>query len=270
MVIPERSTGRSPRPLRPPRRDSPLTFDRRAASARRIGESNVPGTEELPPTVTYVRSVSERSEPSGEGTDDASDIPDRRVGGVLLAGGQSTRFEAGNKLLTAVDGTPIVRRSATTLLDSRLEEVVVVVGHQADAVRDALDGVEVATRRNEAYAEGQSTSVREGVSAARERGWDAAVFALGDMPFVSPATVNALLDTYVAGEGSIVAAAYEGKRGNPVLFDAEHFDSLAEVSGDRGGRRIVEESSDAVLVDTGDPGTTRDIDYEADLAKYTD
>lgn len=233
-------------------------------------KSNAPGAEELLPGVTYVRSVTERSGPSDEGTDDGSGTPDRCVGGVLLAAGRSTRFDAGNKLLATVDGTPIVCQSATTLLDSRLDEVVVVVGHQADAVCDALDGVEVTMRRNGAYSTGQSTSVREGVSAARDRGWDAVVFALGDMPFVSPATVNALLDTYAAGEGSVVAAAYEGKRGNPVLFDAVHFDSLAEVSGDRGGRRVVEESSDVVCVDIGDPGTTRDVDYEADLAKYTD
>lgn len=201
---------------------------------------------------------------------DVGAVPDGRVGGIVLAAGESRRFGDGNKLLASVEGTPIVRRSAATLLDSRLDDVVTIVGHEADAVQDALDDLEMATRRNEEYTEGQSTSVREGIVASRERGWDAAVFALGDMPFVSSSTVNTLLDAYTAGEGSIVAAAYEGMRGNPVLFDASHFDTLTRVTGDRGGRRILEENSDSVLVETEDRGTVRDIDSEADLERNTD
>lgn len=192
-----------------------------------------------------------------------------RVGAVLLAAGQSSRFEDGNKLLAQVDGMPIVRRAAETLLDAAVEETVVIVGHDEDAVRDALSGLPVSFQFNPDYAEGQSTSVRAGVEAARERDWDGTVFALGDMPFVSPATVDALLDRY-AGEGeSIVAAAHDEKRGNPVLFGATHYETLADVHGDMGGRRLIEEHEDVALVETDDPGVTRDIDYEADLAKYT-
>lgn len=190
------------------------------------------------------------------------------VGGVVLAAGRSTRFEGGNKLLAEVDGVPIVRRAAETLCRSAVDEVVVVVGHEADRVTEALDGLDVETRRNGDYDEGQSTSVRTGVDLARRDDWEAVVFALGDMPFVRPATVDALRDAYEAGEGTIVAPAYEGKRGNPVLFGEEHFDPLESVTGDRGGRRLIEESGDAVLVETDDPGVTRDVDYEADLRKY--
>ncbi len=200
---------------------------------------------------------------------DVVGVPDGRVGGVVLAAGESRRFDGGNKLLAAVEGTPIVRRSAATLLDSRLDDVVAIVGHEAEAVQNAFDGLEMVVRRNEEYTEGQSTSVREGIVASRERGWDAVVFALGDMPFVSPSTVNTLLDAYAAGEGSIVAAAYDGTRGNPVLFDASHFDALAQVTGDRGGRRLVGENPNSVLVETEDPGTVRDIDSETDLKRYT-
>jgi len=193
----------------------------------------------------------------------------RRVGAVLLAARESKRFGDGNKLLAPVDGSPIVRRAAEMVAESAVDDVVVVVGHDADRVRDALDGMDVAFRENPDYPEGQSTSVREGVEAAREHGWDATVFALGDMPFVRPKTVDVLLERYEAGDASIVAAAYEGKRGNPVLFDRQHFGTLADVTGDVGGRRLVEEHDGAVLVETGDPGVTRDVDYEADLEKYT-
>ena len=210
-------------------------------------------------------------------SDSPADAADRdreattaEIGGVVLAAGRSTRFEAGNKLLAEVDGVPIVRRAVETLRRSAVDEVVVVVGHEASRVAEALDGLDATVLRNEDYDEGQSTSVRAGVDVARRGDWDAVVFALGDMPFVSPATVDALRGAYEAGDGTIAAAAYEGKRGNPVLFGSEHFDALASVTGDRGGRRLIEGHEDAVLVESDDPGVTRDVDYEADLEKYTE
>jgi molybdenum cofactor cytidylyltransferase len=190
------------------------------------------------------------------------------VGGVLLAAGESSRFERGNKLLATLDGVPIVRSAAQTLAESRLADFVVITGHQADAVADALSSLDVRIRHNPEYADGQSTSVHEGVAAARDAGWDAVVFALGDMPAVSPCSVDKLLDAYAGGEGTILAAAYEGKRGNPVLFDAVHYEALLGIQGDQGGRRLIQTTDDAALVETDDPGVTRDVDYEADLSVF--
>lgn len=190
------------------------------------------------------------------------------VGGVLLAAGMGTRFEGGNKLLAEVDGEPIVRRAAGTLVESSVPEVVAVLGHQADAVADALEGLCVSTRRNDRYEEGQSTSVAAGVDAARERGWDAAVFALGDMPFVDRESVDRLVDAYADGAGTVLVPEHDGSRGNPVLFDSQHFDALADVTGDRGGRDIVRSSGTLVPVD--DPGILRDVDRPEHLDRYVD
>ncbi len=185
------------------------------------------------------------------------------VGGVLLAAGMGTRFEGGNKLLAEIDGVPLVRQAAEPLVESSLDGVVAVLGHESETVADALDGLDPTTRYNPEYAEGQSTSVAVGVEAARERDWDAAVFALGDMPAVDPETVETLLSAYTDGEGTVLAPAYEGQRGNPVLFDSEHFEALGDVTGDRGGRDIVEDVGTLVPVD--DPGVRRDIDRREDL-----
>ena len=193
-----------------------------------------------------------------------------RVGAVLLAAGTGSRYEAGNKLLATVDGTPLVRHAAATLTASAVTDTVVVVGHDAAAVRDALADLPVSFRSNPDYAAGQSTSVRAGIRAARERNWDATVFALGDMPFVDPSSVDALLEQYATANGSIFAAAYGGTRGNPVCFDSAHYGTLADVSGDVGGRQLVEDHPGSRLVATGDPGVTQDIDRVADLPTETE
>ncbi|MDS0477273.1 nucleotidyltransferase family protein [Natrinema sp. 1APR25-10V2] len=192
------------------------------------------------------------------------------IGGVILAAGKGTRFEGGNKLLADVDGTPIVRRAAETLCRSSVDDIVAVVGHEADRVTAALADLEFSIRYNENYAAGQSATVRVGVDAARDAGWDATVFMLGDMPFVRPQTVDTLRTVYARGGGSIVAPTYEGQRGNPVLFGRQHYDALSTVSGDRGGRDLIENHEDTAFVDVDDPGVTRDIDSKADLEQPTE
>jgi len=187
----------------------------------------------------------------------------RTVGAVLLAAGRSARFGEANKLLATVEDVPIVRRAARTLTESSVSGPVAVLGHEADAVRDALAGLPVESRHNEDYAAGQSTSVAAGVAVARERSWDAVLFALGDMPWVSPGTVETLVSAYASGSETVLAPAYEGTRGNPVVFDAGHFEALAAVSGDRGGRDLIERSGTLVPVD--DPGVCRDVDRPGDL-----
>jgi molybdenum cofactor cytidylyltransferase len=186
-----------------------------------------------------------------------------RVAGVLLAAGTSSRFGAANKLLAEVDGTPMVRRAARTLSAASLSPRSVVVGHESDRVAAAVDGLGFAVVENGAYERGQSTSVAAGVRALGDV--DAAVFALGDMPSVAPESVAALVAAYRDGAGSALAAACDGERGNPVLFAREHFDALADVSGDVGGREILLSGPDSALVETGDPGVLRDVDTLADL-----
>ncbi|MFC4549677.1 MULTISPECIES: nucleotidyltransferase family protein [Halorussus] len=197
--------------------------------------------------------------------------------GALLAAGTGSRFEgdtdvrvgADNKLLADLDGEPVVTRAARTLLNARLDAVAAVVGHDRERVAAALpSGVEIVA--NPDYERGQSASVRRAAALARERGADAVLFALGDMPLVSVETVDALAAAYREGraadgeEPGIVVPRYEGERGNPVLFDARYFDALAAVEGDRGGRRLVE-SEPVARVDVDDPGVRRDVDTVSDL-----
>lgn len=184
------------------------------------------------------------------------------VGGVLLAAGESNRYGAENKLLAELDGEPIVRRAAETLVAADLDPVVVVLGADAARVRAAIEDLPVHVVVNPSYADGQSTSVAAGVDAVAEH-VEAFVIALGDMPWVTPASVATLVDAYAAGAGDAIAAAHGGERGNPVLFDARYADDLRDLDGDVGGREILREHG--TLVETGDPGVRRDVDRPDDL-----
>jgi molybdenum cofactor cytidylyltransferase len=227
---------------------------------RRDGERDTdghPGSGELP--VVH---------PPTAGGASGSDGHTLRVAGVLLAAGTSSRFGDANKLLAPLDGEPLVRHAARTLVEAGLDPLVAVVGHQHDQVAAALDGLGFTVVTNPLYDDGQATSVRRGVEALDGEAVDAVVFALGDMPAVDPESVRALVRVYRTGEWTTLAAAVEGVRGNPVLFDCRHFDALTDVSGDRGGRRILEEGADSALVETGDDGVRHDVDTPADLERW--
>lgn len=188
-----------------------------------------------------------------------------QIGAVLLAAGESTRFGDRNKLLAEIKETPIVRLTAETLCGVTDGDITVITGHEAGIVRDCLADLPVSFRTNPEYAAGQSTSVREGAFEAIEHGWVGTVFALGDMPFVSSASIEIMIEAFNDGAGSIVTAAYDNSRGNPVLFDQKHYSKLTKVTGDVGGRQLVRNHPESVLIETGDPGVVQDIDYEDDL-----
>lgn len=192
---------------------------------------------------------------------DPDELP--QVAGIVLAAGTSSRFGEQNKLLTALDGKSLVRHAVESVCEV-LSNVVVVLGYEADAVRSAVDDCPVSFVENEAYAAGQASSVRRGVEALGPSA-DGALFALGDMPDVRPASIGLLVEAFGAGVGDPVVAAVEGQRGNPVVFGRRYFERLATVSGDIGGRAIVESAPETVLVATSDPGVRRDIDTRADL-----
>lgn len=185
--------------------------------------------------------------------------------GVVLAAGSASRFEGSNKLLASLDGDPVVAHATRTVAESSVDAVVAVVGHDRERVAAALPP-EVEVLENPDHGAGQSTSVRRAVEAARERDAEAVLFALGDMPRVSVETVERLLSAYrdAGAENSIVAPRYDGRRGNPVLFGAEHFDALAGVEGDCGGRGLLQ-IEPVAWVDVADPGIHRDVDTLGDL-----
>ncbi len=190
------------------------------------------------------------------------------VAGIVLAAGQSTRAGVDQKLLTTVDGDPMVVRVVKTALEVELDPVIVVTGHrgaQVEGVIRAATGEGAVTLvRNLAPAEGIARSIALGVEALPPT-VGGVVILLGDMPWVRPATIRRLVATFRAagGEGAVVPRV-GGRRGNPVLWSARHFDRLRELRGDRGARDLLAERGITVRwVDVDDPGVLRDVDHVA-------
>ena len=108
----------------------------------------------------------------------------RNVAAIVLAAGRSTRMGGPNKLLAEIDGKKLVRIVAEQALASKATDVIVVTGHQADLVEQALAGLNVKFVRNPDFAGGLASSVKAGIAAVPENA-DGAVVCLGDMPLIS-------------------------------------------------------------------------------------
>jgi molybdenum cofactor cytidylyltransferase len=186
--------------------------------------------------------------------------------GILLAAGRGSRFDptgSQNKLLARLpDGAPVVEASARNLL-AVLPCVIAVVpaeGEVATILRALGCDVTVCADAGRGMAASLVHALRHSLPAARS--W---VVALGDMPFVTPATIRALCDALGGGAG-IAAPVMQGRRGNPVGFDDRYLQELLALQGDQGARRVLM-AHPVTHVEVIDPGIFEDIDSAEDLRR---
>lgn len=182
---------------------------------------------------------------------------------VLLAAGLGTRMGgAASKLTLPLGDGTVVGGALAALLDAAVfSEVVVVTGHDAEAVeaaaRAALDrpAPPVSVVHNPAYAEGMSGSIAVGVRSLTGAGGVAV--ALGDLPFVRPETIQSVALALTRPDG-VVRPVHGGRPGHPVLFGEAHRPALATLhAGDDGARAL---TRGALAVPVNDPGVVLDLD----------
>jgi CTP:molybdopterin cytidylyltransferase MocA len=182
---------------------------------------------------------------------------------VLAAGGGS-RF-GGGKLLAELGGRPIIEAVFDNLREAPVDEIIAIVGADAERLREVCERYGVRMVANEEWERGQSTSVLAGLRAC---GGEAAVVLLGDQPFIGAEAVGRLVAAFAKG-AKVAVATYGGKRRNPVLFSREVWPLLeAELAGDEGARSVLRRHPELVVeVPCEGVGDPTDIDTRADLRR---
>ena len=190
--------------------------------------------------------------------------PGARIVAILLAAGQSTRMGGRNKLLLEVGGEPMVRRVAATLLASRIDAVIAVLGHGHAAVVEALGGLPLRTVVNPDHAAGQMRSVRAGI-AAIDGDPAAIVVALADQPSLEPADIDFLIDAFLAlPEPKILIPVHGRQRGNPIVLPGAQRRTLLDGGINFGCRNLIERHPEAVArIAAPNPHYVQDIDTPA-------
>jgi molybdenum cofactor cytidylyltransferase len=189
-----------------------------------------------------------------------------RIAGVVLAAGSSSRMGTQNKLLSEIHGRTILNHTLANLKASKVDEIFVVLGHEADRVRASISLEGFHFIHNPHFARGMSTSLISGISAL-PRGVDGTLICLGDMPMVTSRMMDRLIRAFNPDKGcSICIPIYAGRRGNPVLWPADLFPEIKKLKGDVGARNLLSRHEDVVCkVQMDDPAVLMDIDTQEDL-----
>jgi molybdenum cofactor cytidylyltransferase len=191
------------------------------------------------------------------------------ISAILLAAGESRRMGEAKQLLSWGRST-FVARAADTLLGTAVNEIIVVVGHQAETVIKALGARSVKIARNTEYFRGMSSSIVAGLKlVSPEAG--AVMIALVDQPLLDSQTIDCLISGFANGNKGIAVPIYQGTRGHPVIFTRRYMADFMAISGDTGGRQIIRDNPGDVLeVEVATAGVVIDIDTPEDYQAHLD
>jgi molybdenum cofactor cytidylyltransferase len=185
---------------------------------------------------------------------------------IVLAAGRSTRMRGRNKLLVKIDRKPMIRRVVERALSAKVDEVVVVLGWEAENIREALADLPCRFVMNEEYQKGQSGSVRTGLRDVKE-GTEAVLILPGDVAMIDSRSINMVVEEYNNRGNLIVVASFSGKPGHPILFSKELFREIEEIDEETFGLKAVvsRHKSEVSMVETDSEYVLRDVDTPKDL-----
>ncbi len=181
------------------------------------------------------------------------------VSAILLAAGEAKRMGR-PKLLMPFGGTTILERTLDNLLNSKVDEVILVLGAEAQQMKGIVARKTVKAVFNPDYRRGMSTSLIAGLKQVDSQAQKVMV-ALGDQPLIDTGTYDKLIETSLGCDKGIIVPTYQNKRGNPILFSIKYKGELLRLEGDVGGREIIKKYLDDVLeVAVDSEGINIDID----------
>jgi len=202
-----------------------------------------------------------------------------KKGVLVLAAGFSSRF-GGSKLSAILGNGSTVLQQTLRRISAATDNIVIITRRELieEGILDS-GACQAATLRSNSRTNQTSTlrivlcddshlgmghTLTFGISQIKD--WDACLVCLGDMPFISTSTYQQLLA--VLRSDNIVIPEYQGKAGNPVGFGKNFFDELLGISGDGGGREIIQANRQQGLrVSVSDGAILEDIDTRADLQR---
>jgi CTP:molybdopterin cytidylyltransferase MocA len=190
---------------------------------------------------------------------------------VVLAAGKSTRMGR-TKALLPLGGETFVSRIVRTFRSAGVEDVVVVVGHDAERVAGVLSRMDPAPRVvvNPDYESGQLSSILAGLRAVDRPGVQAMLLTLVDVPLVAADTVRAVLSRYRTSSAPVVRPVNGDRHGHPVLLDRRLFGLLRGADPATGAKPIVRAHASAFGdVEVSDEGAFTDIDTPEEYAAAT-
>jgi len=187
------------------------------------------------------------------------------ISAVVLAAGRSERMGT-PKLLLRLAGRSLLQRVMDNVRGSRCGEIIVVLGEAAEQVGAEAQGDRVRLVVNPRYREGMGTSLAAGIAALAPQ-CEAAVVLLGDQPCVTAGMIDTLIDAHRRTGKPLVASRYGPVVGAPTLIGRALFPDARRLTGDHGGRSLIQQHPDQVEEVLLPPSAAVDVDTPEELAR---
>jgi molybdenum cofactor cytidylyltransferase len=174
---------------------------------------------------------------------------------VVLSAGESSRMGR-PKALLPIEGVRFIEKIVTVLRSTRVGEIIAVLGHNADEMRQKVSDLPVKIVVNPDYKQGQLSSLIaaiRNIESGENHRVDALLVHLVDHPYINADLVNVMIDRFYETKKLIVVPCHQGRRGHPVIFSRALFPELLAAPVDQGAKTVVHAHRDQTLeIDTDD------------------
>lgn len=190
--------------------------------------------------------------------------------GVILAAGESSRMGR-PKALLSIEGVSFIDRIVSALRATKVGEIIVVLGHNAEEMAQKIGHLHVRVLINRDYKMGQLSSLLLAIRAidAARQDVDGILVHLVDHPYLSSSLVDMMIERFYDSGKLIVVPRYKGRRGHPVIFSRSLFAELLRTPLEEGAKAVVHAHRGETLeIETDEPGVTVDIDTPEEYRQH--
>jgi len=166
------------------------------------------------------------------------------------------------KQLLEWQGKYLINHVVKEILESQIDDLFVILGYSFDEIIKVIDPRPKIVN-NPGWIIGKSSSIKMGVISA-EKISDGVIFFLVDQPFISKTIINTLISKFQNSTDNIIVPRVNGRLCNPVLFGKKYYEKLINLSGEQGGKEIINKANDVRWVDWEDEKLLLDIDTVED------
>ena len=196
---------------------------------------------------------------------------EKKIMGIILAAGNSSRMGKDNKLLRNIGGASLVRNTAIEMLKSDIDSCSIVLGYQSDKVAAVIKDLNINLILNPFWEKGQASSLKAALNTLDSSYSDILVM-LGDLPGVKSKHINKIIEEHLLAnnrKSKITIPSFNGKKGNPVIWGKSFFPDLSNLEGDVGGRTLFDQHPAAInLLVMEDEAVITDTDTPEDFEKF--
>jgi len=187
------------------------------------------------------------------------------ISAILLAAGESKRMGGENKLKKKIDNEPLIKHSIQNILNSNIDELIVVVGYQEEIIKKLIiKNKKIKIISNKNFKNGMASSIKEGLKHLSKKA-EYFFICLGDMPNINKKIYNNLIKS--KNKNQIIIPSYKGKRGNPVLFNKSMKKIITNIKGDSGAKKIITMYKEKIIIfETNDQSIVQDFNTQQNFS----